>query len=175
MIRLFPPLRKSWARVGQQAQVLLSGQNARRVIFGALDLQRGKRVLLIRPRQQQRDFAMFLRLLRRRQPNGSLALLLDENRIHTLPQTLKLAAALHIVLIFLPKRSPHLNPADHLWRFGKQTFCANRQDLEIDALAAAFVDGLRHLSPHEALRKAGVFSKRFWLRRVLSILFRKDT
>lgn len=38
---LFPPLRAGWAKAGEPAQVWLSGWNARRVIFGAMDLRTG--------------------------------------------------------------------------------------------------------------------------------------
>ena len=35
---LFPPLRSTWSQRGQPAQVLLTGWNARRVVFGAMNL-----------------------------------------------------------------------------------------------------------------------------------------
>ena len=40
----------------KQAQASLTGRNARRVLFGALNLRTGHRVLLVRPKQQARDF-----------------------------------------------------------------------------------------------------------------------
>ena len=39
ILRLFPPLRCAWAFRGEQAQVRISGRNAKRVLFGAIDLQ----------------------------------------------------------------------------------------------------------------------------------------
>src|SRR5207302_3138620 len=36
---LFPPLRAGWSKRGEPARVWLSGRNARRVIFGALNLR----------------------------------------------------------------------------------------------------------------------------------------
>lgn len=50
-------MRKSWSLRGQQAQVLLSGFNARRVIFSGLELCMGERLFLTRRRQQASDFA----------------------------------------------------------------------------------------------------------------------
>src|SRR6478735_9929807 len=35
---LFPPLRAMWSPRGQSAQVLLSGRNGRRAVFGAMNL-----------------------------------------------------------------------------------------------------------------------------------------
>ena len=36
LLRLFPPLRALWAVIGTQAKVVITGQNARRVLFGLL-------------------------------------------------------------------------------------------------------------------------------------------
>src|SRR5438309_10743018 len=60
---LFPPLRAAWALRGEAAPVPLSGRNARRVIFGALNLHTGHRLLLSRHRQRAVDFQEFLYLL----------------------------------------------------------------------------------------------------------------
>src|SRR5271169_3898780 len=53
---LFPPLRAGWALRGQSAVVRLCGWNARRVIFGAMNLCTGTRWFLPRKRQQAEDF-----------------------------------------------------------------------------------------------------------------------
>jgi transposase len=175
LIRLFPTIRKSWARRGQQAAVLLTGLNARRVIFGGLDLRTGQRLFLVRSRQQITDFGQWLLLLRHCRGQGPLALLLDENSSHKAPVNQRLAQRLNIHLLWLPKRSPHLNPVEHLWRWGKHHLFANRQGADIDTMARAFLDGLRRLSPEQALRRSGVLSEGFWLKRALSKLFRRHT
>jgi hypothetical protein len=54
---------------------------------------------------------------------------------------------------------------DRLWECGKQKVCANRQYRSIDDQAARFITYLLSLSSNEALHKAGVFSKNFWLLR----------
>lgn len=166
-MRLFPPLRKSWAKRGEQAVVEISGRNAKRVVFGALQLKTGQRIFLTRRRQTATDFGQFLLLLRKVQPLGPMAVLLDEHSSHTAADTLRLAEQLDIHLIFLPPRSPHLNPVDHLWRAGKQAITANRQDQDVDHLALTFLSYLSELPPKEALRKAGVLSSHFWLKRAV--------
>lgn len=168
IVRLFPPLRKGWAPRGQQAEVRISGRNARRVIFGGINLRTGERLLMTRRRQTAADFEQFLLLLRHQHPKGTIALLLDENRTHVGPPARAAAARLDIRLLSLPKRSPELNPADHLWRWAKQKLAANRQAVDIDTLAHFFVEGILRLSPMETLRRAGVLSKRFWLRKSMS-------
>src|SRR5262245_61480314 len=60
---LFPPLRACWAKRGQPAQVALMGSNARRVVFGTLNVRTGHRLFLVRPRQRGEDFRAFLQTL----------------------------------------------------------------------------------------------------------------
>ena len=45
-LRLFPPLRAGWARRGEEAPVPISGGNAKRVLFGALNIETGGRLFL---------------------------------------------------------------------------------------------------------------------------------
>jgi transposase len=170
-VRLFPPLRAGWAKRGEPVRVMLSGRNALRVVFGALNLRTGHRVLLWRRNQRATDFQAFLRELRRRYRDRPIALLLDEDSSHTAHASQRLAAELNIRLLWLPKRCPELNPMDHLWRAPKAKVSANRQDLTIELAVERFMRYLRRLTPHAALRKAGVLSRRFWLRAALSKYF----
>src|SRR5207302_8678670 len=80
---LFPPLRACWAERGQAVEVPLSGRNARRVLFGAINVHTGMRVLLARERQRAGDFQAFLSLLGGRYRGWEVALLLDEDPSHT--------------------------------------------------------------------------------------------
>ena len=167
-ILLFPPLRAAWAERGQQAKVWLTGRNARRVVFGTLNLCTGHLVLMTRTRQQAPDFGAFLKDLRRRYRDRPLVVLLDEDPSHTAGASRALAAALGIRLIWLPKRCPELNPMEHLWRAAKQNVNANRQDATIERTVTRFLRYLGRLTPRSVLRKAGVRSRHFWLRRGLS-------
>jgi len=168
---LFPPLRFAWAPRGAQAKVWLTGRNARRVLFGAVNLRTGRLVLLCRMNQKAPDFCAFLREVRRRYRGRHIALLLDGDSSHTARASRQLAATLDITLLWLPARSPHLNPMDHLWRDVKQNVSANRQDASIDRLVARAIRHLQRLSRRTVLRKAGVLSPRFWLRSALSKYF----
>jgi len=97
-----------------------------------------------------------------------LALLLDEDSSHTANGSLELAAALSIKLIWLPNRSPKLNPMESLWGEGKETVSASRQHATIDDQVERFVAYLESLSPRAALHTSGVLSRHYWLRGVLS-------
>ena len=165
---LFPPLRFGWAKRGQQARVWLTGRNARRVLFGAVNLRTGHQVLLSRERQKAPDFCAFLHEVHRGYRGRQVALLLDEDSSHTAHMSQRLVAKLGITPLWLPKRSPELNPMDHLWRAVKQKVCANRQFATVDLLAVRTIRYLRRLSRRAVLRKAGVLSRRFWLRKALS-------
>ena len=168
LLRLFPPLRAMWAPVGAQASVPISGANARRVLFGAINLVTARRAVLIRRAAGQADAQAFFRDLRRRYRRaGTLWLFLGGASAHTAPATQRLAAALGIVLLWLPKRHPELNPMDQLWRELKRVVAANRQADSIDALAAEAAAWVLALTPTEARRKAGMVAPQFWLRRLL--------
>jgi len=162
-LRLFPPLRSGWARRGEPAPVPISGSNAKRVLFGAVNIHTGTRLLHVRRHGRGADFRSFLSQVRGRWRGWEVALLVDEDSCHTAGDSQALAEGLGIELLWLPKRSPHLNPMDHLWRHGKQVVCANRQYESIEEQVQRFLHYLEGLTPEEALRKAGVLSADFWL------------
>lgn len=168
---LFPPLRAGWAPRGEQAKVWLTGRNAKRVLFGAVNLRTGHLVLLCREHQRSHDFCAFLLEVHRRYRGRHVALLLDGDTSHTAQASQRLAAELGVSLLWLPARSPHLNPMDHVWRDVKQNVAANRQDASIDALVARVLRHMQGLPRGCVLRKAGVLSRRFWLRAALSKYF----
>ena len=99
MLRLFPVLRRAWALQGEQAQVAITGCNAKRVLFGAINLRTGHRVVLCRPNMEQAHFQTFLRLVREAYPGYPIALLLDEAPGHRAATSQRLAAQLDIALI----------------------------------------------------------------------------
>jgi transposase len=162
-LRLFPPLRAGWARRGRPAPVPISGGNAKRVLFGAINIHTGHRLFSVRRHGRAADCVAFLAEIRRHYRGWHVALLLDEDSSHTAAVSRARAAALGIELLWLPKRSPHLNPMDHLWRHGKEVMLANRQYGSIDAQARRFVEYLSDLPPWQALAKAGILSGEFWL------------
>jgi hypothetical protein len=168
---LFPPLRAMWSPRGKAVQVMISGYNARRVVFGCMNLASGHRVFLIRQRQRAQDFQAFLREVWRRYGGRPVAMLLDSDSSHTAAGSRALAQRLHIQLIGLPKRSPELNPMDTLWGQAKDAVCANMQHADIDQQADAFIAHASSLSNQQALRTSGVLSEHFWLRRALSKKF----
>lgn len=164
---LFPPLRAMWWPRGVPAQVMLSGSNARRVVFGCMNLATGHRLFLDRRRQRAEDFQAFLHLVRRRYRGWRVTIIVDSDSSHTAAATQEEAHRLGIRLLWLPTRAPELNPMDTLWGQGKDAICANKQFTSIDEQVTAFIGHVSGLSNRDALRTSGVRSKHFWLRRVL--------
>jgi transposase len=164
---LFPPLRAAWSPQGQVKQVMLSGKNARRTIFGAMNLRTGRRLFLCREHQRAADFQAFLRVVHYYYRSWHVTLLLDEDPSHTAKGSVQLAGWLDMDLLWLPKRSPKLNPMDTLWGQGKDVISADKQYATIDEQVNRFLRYLESLSAREALHTAGMYSQRFWLTSVL--------
>jgi hypothetical protein len=126
-LMLFPPLRTMWAPPGQAAHVMLSGWNARRVVFGCMNLATGHRLFQVRRHQHACDFQALLLQVRRRYRGWRVTLLLDSDISHTARASQTMAAQLGIQLLWLAKRAPDLNPMDTLWGEGKDVVSANKQ------------------------------------------------
>ena len=166
-LRLFPPLRAAWARVGKPAIVPVTGRNGRCVLFGALNVCTGHCIVVRQPSETGPGARAFLTEIRRRYRRApTIWLLLDQGSPHTAAPTRQLAANLRIELVWLPKQWPELNGMDQLWRELKRLVAANRQANSVEELAQQTAGWLRTLSPREALRKAGILSERFWLKRL---------
>jgi hypothetical protein len=166
---LFPPLRAAWSKRGEVARVGLSGRNARRVIFGALNLRTGSRLFVPRPKGRSVDFQAFAEDVGWHYRGWHVALLLDEDSCHTAQGSRRATAGM--TLVWLPKRSPKLNPLDTLWGQEKDIISANVQYASIEEHVLSFLANLRSMSNQEALHTSGVLSPNFWLRGALSKLF----
>ena len=164
ILRLFPPLRFAWAFKGEQAEVRISGRNAKRVLFGVINPRTGHRLVMRRSRMRQEDFQAFLRHLREHHPGRPRWPLLDRAPCHEAVKSRQLAARLGIELLWLPKQCSELNAVDQLWKELKRLIAANRQFRTVDQGADYAERWLRGLTPRQALRKAGVLSDAFWLK-----------
>ena len=80
---LLPPLRAGWSKRGEVARGWLSGRNARRVVFGAMNLRTGARVFVPREKGRSADFQALVREVRSAYRGWHVALVLDEDPCHT--------------------------------------------------------------------------------------------
>lgn len=165
IIRLFPNLRRSWSMRGEQASIGISGCNARSVLFGTINICTGHRIMMRHKNMKQEGFGKFLTHLRRCYRHLPVCLLLDAGGLHTAAKSLALAARLHIELIWLPKQCPELNGMDQLWRSVKDDISANHQFSNIDEHTDFAEAYIRKLTNTQALCKAGILSKNFWLKK----------
>ena len=173
LLRLFPPLRAMGAAIGTQAQVCITGQNARRVLFGTLNLRTAHRTVLITRGVGVRAVRAFLRAVRRAYRRaGTIWLLADRASGHTARATRALAKELRIEFVWLPKQWPELNAMDQLWKGLKRDVAANRQAASINDLAKRAARWVLDLTPAQARRKSGLASNRFWLRNPLQHFWR---
>jgi hypothetical protein len=167
ILRLFPVLRRAWSLKGQVATVGISGANAKSVLYGAINMCSGHRILMRGAHLGQRGFQVFLHLLHTCYPGRKIWLILDRASAHTAPGSGALAKALGIELVWLPKQCPELNAMDHLFKEVKSHICANYQYQNIDEHACFAQDYLLNLTNKNALLKAGILSKNFWLKNLL--------
>ena len=75
LLRLFPPLRAMWAAIGTQAKVSITGQNAKRILFGTINVRTAHRTVTIGRGVGTHEVQAFLLALRkayRRGIRGSL-------------------------------------------------------------------------------------------------------
>ena len=173
LLRLYRPLRAMWAEIGTPAKVCRTGHNAKRVLFGTLNLKTAHRTVHIGGGVgtcEVRAFLVGLRTAYRRA--GTIWLLADRASGHTARATLALAQALGIAFVWLPKQWPELNAMDQLWRGLKQEVAANRPAASIDDLSDRAARWVLALTPAQARRKAGMASDRFWLRPLLQYFWR---
>ncbi len=123
-------------------------------------------LLLDQQCKRAEEFEEFLDYIRWHYRSWHIALLLDENVAHTAGESQVLAEELDIELLWLPKRSPHLNPMDRLWGHGKAAVCANWQQNSIEDQTFYFMHYYQQLSPRERLSQAGMFSPDYWLQSI---------
>ncbi|MCA9878781.1 MAG: IS630 family transposase [Thermomicrobiales bacterium] len=163
-LREFPPLRSGWSRVGQPALVTISGRNARRTLFGALNVTTGELVCLPLLRCRTDDIVAAMTDLGQTRPGVPKLLIWDNAPPHHPHRVREAAAAAGITLAFLPFRSPELMPLEELWRGLKQTVAANRCYTGLEDLVTRALAWLTTLTNHDRLRRCGLQSSKFqWL------------
>jgi hypothetical protein len=158
-----PPLRACWSLAGEQAEVPITGNRGRKVLFGALNPATGTVWLDEVPQWNQQAFQDHLRAVRACWRGWHIVLFLDRGSPHTAKASRRLAAELGVELRFLPTACPELNPVEGLWRHAKGRVLANEPTPDLSQSLDRVCDELRELSGTERLRLAGVLSGNFWL------------
>lgn len=127
-VHLLAIVRSMWQRVGQQLRFATPGQNAKRGVFGGLNLRTGEWFYHVTERKRSVEFLAFLTALLTAYPVGSLYVIVDNVSIHTsraVQQWLVTHPRVH--LVYLPTYSGHrLNPVEKVWWALKDHIAANR-------------------------------------------------
>jgi transposase len=158
-----PPLYACYGRIGEQVRVPITGNRAKRVLHGALNVWSGEVLLLITHEWVQETHQYFLRMLRTPWRGWHIVLFEDRGSPHTAEDSLELAQELDIELRFLPTATPELNAMDQLWRRVKGRMLASRMTRSIDDSVDRVCRCILALPPHDRLHQAGVLSGNFWL------------
>lgn len=150
-----------WATIGTQATVSITGQNARRVLFGTINVRTAWRTVYIGRSAGAHEVRAFLLALRKAYRRaGTIWLLADRASGHTAQATLALAAELRIEFVWLPKQWPELNAMDQVWKELKRDVAANRQAASIDELADRASQWVLNLTPAQGRRKSSTSAQR---------------
>lgn len=141
----------------------ITGNRAKRIVHGALNIVTGSVLLLITDCWDANTHQYFLEMIRAHWRGWRIILFEDRGSPHTAEDSLELATELGIQVRLLPRACPELNAMDHLFRSVKGRGVANRRTLSIDGSAMIACRHVYNLSPQERLIKAGVLSGNFWL------------
>jgi hypothetical protein len=158
-----PPLYGAYGHVGEQLRVPITGNRARRVLHGTINVASGEVLLLSTEVWDQEIHQAYLAMVRSHWRGWNIVLFEDRAPQHKAPASLRRAERLGIEVRLLPRATPELNAMDHLWRHAKRETQGNRppQPIEESAMEACWY--ILDLSPRERLRQAGILSGNFWL------------
>jgi transposase len=163
-----PPLSHAYGHIGEQKLVLITGNRAKRILHGALNIKSGDIELLITDVWDQFTHQCFLKQIRSYWRGWNIVLFQDRGSPHTAEASKELAKEIGIEIRFLPVATPKLNSMDHIWRFVKKNTQANRARMKIDDAAMFASQYLLRMSRQERLKKAGVLSENFWLASIIN-------
>ena len=154
---LLPVLRRMWMRVGEQAKILTpSSWNKAFSVFGTLNTVSGELFWEIFDRKNSDYFSIFLERLLSAHPDKIIYFVVDRASYHTSKKVKEwLSKHERIRLVYLPPRSPQLNPVEPLWRWLKGEVAANRTYNDLQPLQCGCREQLSDLTHEDALKITG--------------------
>jgi transposase len=149
-----------WMKVGQQARILTPNNwNRHFSVYGALNPLDGEIIFKIFDRKNGANFIEFLQLLLKIYPILDIYLVVDRATYHRSGMVKEwLAVNQRIHLIYLPPKSPRLNPIEPIWRWLKGEVAANRTYNDLEPLKQGCIETLSSLTFEDALRISGLKS-----------------
>jgi hypothetical protein len=132
-----------WARRGTRPRLPADQRYESAYLFGAICPARGVGAALAMPFANTEAMQCHLDEIARTVAKGAHAvLLLDRAGWHTTPE---LVVPNNITLIFLPSRSPELNPVETIWQYLRGNWLSNQVFDSYDDILDAACDAWRRL------------------------------
>jgi hypothetical protein len=158
-----PPLYSCYGHIGEQVRVPITGNRAKRILHGAINVKSGDVTLLITEEWVNETHQAFLAMIRSHWRGWNPVLFEDRASQHTSLESRDWAKELGMEIRLLPRATPELNAMDHLWRHAKRQAVGDRPTVSIAESALEVCRYIIELSPRERLRQAGALSGNFWL------------
>jgi transposase len=158
-----PPLYCCYGPIGEQVRVPITGNRAKRILHGAINVTSGDVALLITEEWVNETHQAFLSMIRSHWRGWDIVLFEDRASQHTSPESRGWAEQLGIEVRLLPRATPELNAMDHLWRHTKRETLGSRATLTVADSAQSACEYIIDLSRRDRLRQAGILSGDFWL------------
>jgi DDE superfamily endonuclease len=123
-----PPLYPCYGHIGQQVRVPITGNRAKRILHGAINIRSGDVWLLITEEWTRETHQAFLTMVRAHWRGWDLILFEDRASQHKGARAWA-KEQLGIETRLLPKATPELNAMDHLGRHTKRETVGSRATL----------------------------------------------
>lgn len=123
-------------------------------VYSALCPSTGDNFNLILPKTDSIAMQFFLDSFSEKFKNYRIIMLADQASWH---KSRELDVPSNIRLLYLPPRSPELNPTEHLWEYLRENYFHNREYPSLDAVEDALVEAINDLT-HEIVKSFAGFS-----------------
>lgn len=153
-VSLLAVIRAMWQRKGEQRRIATPGTNAKRGVFGGLNLRGGQWHYHLTERKRGVEFIAFLMALLTAYPLGVIYVIVDNASIHTSHAVRRwLAEHTRVQLLYLPTYSGHqLNPVEKVWGVLKDRIASNRSFASLAELDQAIRRHFAAFTCADALR-----------------------
>lgn len=145
----------TWARIGKTPIIRLSGKKANVPVISAISLS-GKLFFSV-PKNNvtSREFILFLKNLLNAVPRKRVQLITDNAPTHTSKKVKDfIASQTRLVVHFLPKYSPELNPEEYTWSHLKQNELKALSIKSKGELRSKVISGMRKIQKKQDLVKS---------------------
>jgi hypothetical protein len=134
---------RQWARKGTRPRQPADQRYDNAYLFGAICPARGTGAALALPKADTEAMQLHIEEISRRVASGAQAvLLMDRAGWHT---TSQLDMPDNITPIFLPSRSPELNPQENIWQYMRANWLSNRVFENYNAIIEAACEAWNNL------------------------------